>query len=516
MCAAVVELLATESRGEALVIAFNLWRSVKLRSWDECGGVSCLHQIDGVDTHTAASLEFTGVRTLRQLARAEPERLKQCIGRDLRFCSSLIENAASITDFSASVAVQDGSIRIAVMSSRPRFRGALERQDGTMHSCALLAWTPDQLLVFREGLQEGAVLEVQIPKMMDKKRRVVTIQLYHEQFAGMDQRLEVPLDQGEQQRAWYEDEGKTSPTATDILASEALPEALDGESNMLKAIKKLERHHKSAKQQSMFQYLCCVPDSGEAAIQPIVARNHPRLNDAIGKHPGRSTSVQQPKHFIMARDPDTVHSVASQLVATDTEKSCRDRVDDCLPLHVVPPDDQFEVENIAIRVQAKRPECHQVSHRKRKVEENLFAHFRFKKKSTAPERKLATSAVLGDKPKKPIKDDSFVLSAARPQCYHSASARPKTQSTKIRGGSTLSTTPAPASSISSSPFFEAFLREKVRGSSMLLSCCVVEEFTHGTSAARVLGCFNAFEPRIPLLNAFDRRRSADAPTPSPV
>ncbi|TYZ57323.1 hypothetical protein PybrP1_008037 [[Pythium] brassicae (nom. inval.)] len=435
---ALVELLVAQARGEAAAIAFNLWRSVKLRSWDEGGGAMNLRQIEGVDEHIAKTLAFTGFRSLRNLASASPEHLKQCIGRDLQFCASVVEKAASITDFSLSVLVRDGGIRIALKSSRTRSHEASEEKE---QSCALLVYVPGQLLHFREGVRMGTLLDVAITNAMTEKHRTVTVQLFHEQFAGMDQRLNAAFDQKGEHRSETKANRRSSPTATEALGSKEPSSVEEGDSKLLKAIKKLERHHKSAKQQSMFQYLRAVPES-EAGTPAFEAQLSQLTETKAVRRTPVAQQIEQPAFCALgtAYHGDNLRSSARE--PTDT------------PVHVVSPDETVIIEDNA--AQAHRSSRQGASRRKRKDGENLFAHFRFKKKPAVMLDVRLPSEVLQSKV---VESSPVVAKRSR-----GATGKARTEQPRPGKAAQIHSTEreAPASSIRSRPFFKEFLQQKGR------------------------------------------------------
>lgn len=460
-----------------------------------------LRQIEGVDEHIAKTLVFTGLRSLRHLASTSPEYLNQCIGRDLQFCASVVAKAASITDFSLSVLVRTEGIRIAVEN---RTASPHEASGEDEQSCTLLIWTSDQLLLFRESVRIGTIFDVAVTNAMMEKHRTVSVQLFHEQYAGVDLRLNVALDERGEHRSTISGNSRRSAKPTEALESKEPSSIQDGDSKLLKAIKKLERHHKSAKQQSMFQYLRCVSESEATA-----------------------TSGAQVDRFIEAkaarRIPATLRTEQLAL-CTPSAASHGDNVGysarasaghvrtSCTPLHVISPDDTVDIEDSTTQAQ-----IHGAGRRKRKDGENLFAHFRFQKKPVVMLDVRVPSDVLSSKGGDTFAESSqVVMKRSHSQRSRSMTGKSRTSQPRTTGRAAkihFAEKEIPISSIRSRPFFKAFLQEKVSR-----TCAIDKEIQALSSCSWFLPAEIPGRATIDLqaahsFDALDRGRHADASPP---
>lgn len=475
--------MTTSSHGEAVAITFNLWRCVKLWSWDEGGGASCLRQVKGIDSRVVTALEFMGIRSIRELAGADPANLKQRISRDIETCTALVDRASAIADWATTASVLNGVVRLEVKTRCSTRFSTRTAADDAAQTCTLVVWSPASLLLFRERVHADTIIDVEIPDRLDESTRsIIYVRVFHDQFAGMDQRFEIDLDALNQQSSTrpvhatsLAPKGGTPRTrATGTSGAMDPADPVSGDSNILKAIKKLERHQKSAKQQSMFQYLRQVPANKSVIAPPIAPRGQQELGQrhleyAPASNPESSSPLGRSRPFnaLQAIEDVIGTSTASWRRASSTSNDERDRRVPTHVVHAVSPDEDDDYDNSSLVVGVRAPrQSASNSTRKRQATENLFAHFRFNKHATrasaeqqrckvSSQQTLTTDEVLSAKTKSQPSTNSRGSNAK-------ASKASAMVSRALKGSATGSEDQRLPSSIDSRPFFQSFLREKVR------------------------------------------------------
>lgn len=259
---AAIDFLAFKKRGQAVWTAFKLWRSMKLRAWDESGGATSLQQIEGIDASVATELEYIGIRTIRQLASASVDHLLKFIRRGRGECSELVNNASAIAQFAVSTTVENMRVLISISTSN----GNQKAVDSPKQSCTILVWSNCDLLLFREGVYPPAELEVSAQSINDGEDSI-HIRLMQDQFVGLDEKIDLDMSFIMAKELLSSVASKTEQTqasffecSQEIVVEEVLvhekrnPEPLLQDSGIMMAIKKLEMHHAKAKQQKINLY----------------------------------------------------------------------------------------------------------------------------------------------------------------------------------------------------------------------------------------------------------------------
>lgn len=388
-----MEFLAHQNRGEALSIAYNLWRCVKLRSWDESSGANTsLQQMQGVGPKEARALECMGIHALRQLANSDPHSISRHICRDHQFCSSLNEEAASIADFGASISLSGEKLQITVHSKRSSTRRS--RIAHWKQSCTVVVWCSGQLLLFREGVEAPSSFSVALSSERKQNQSSVFARVFHDQYVGMDQRLEVAVPESEQcphasvnpSRAIEgrpkQETSTNGRVSTAKSSCKSKVSASKRDSSILSRIKALERHHANAKQQSIARFLERLPEGKSSIPAPI--RAYERVDNSKQTRFLRASAPIQRGHpstcddAIEKQKPNPATCVERWQDKTAIGERCLTRV----PLsktHTIPSDEcKHEVNS----VRSKAPdeslhEAKRTTSKKRKAAENLFARFRY-------------------------------------------------------------------------------------------------------------------------------------------
>lgn len=487
---AVVEFLVHQNYGEAVSIAHNLWRSVKLRSWGESGGATSLHQIEGIDMQISTSLEYLGVRTLRQLAHAQPEKLTKFVHKDIKVCSSLINKAASIADFFATMSTLMGTMRV-VVKTKPHPPSAGE--SGFKQTCTLLVWGPEKILLYHEGVEPESTFDVQLPESLRESSRLIYVRLFHDQFAGMDERFDVPLEEDVVQTCQAsrsmlkQPDAKLQPPA-EVIPARNLPiragydkanerhlSPPNQDSKLLREIKELERHQKTAKQQSIFQFLRRIPES--EAFGRAIHRDHQQSDDFKQQKMTTRDEISRQSDYAMARIPDvsarTKLQTCNREVGPRGEKVLSTKIPENVVHAITSDEDNTYSASVGAKVTSKQATASgRDSHTKRKAAEDLFAHFRFTKRSAVDGARTRTSKITAQgtagsaKPSKARKTNPNLTASRSVAPFGSSREVSKSRSRSTKTKTTEEPVPlnpldVVPCSIRSTPFFQSFVREKV-------------------------------------------------------
>lgn len=494
-----LEFLAHQNCGEAVSIAHNLWRCVKLRSWDENGGCTSLRQVEGIDMQIATSLEYMGVRTLRQLAGARPGNLTRFVHQDIQLCSNIINRAASIADFFAVVSTLEEIMRVVVKTKPSSTCSPSADESQFKQTCTLLVWVPDKILLYREAVESEATFDVQLTRSVRENNRFVYVRLFHDQFAGMDERFEVDLHEEAHTnlaaRSTANGAGAELRPSDQVVRSRTLlnqgscGETNDGkppssiqDSKLLREIKKLERHHKTAKQQSIFQYLRHTPES-ESPTPAIHQDRQHSDNFQLQNKTARDEAPRQLNYVAIPNPHANIRTKAQthkREARPTSENDLLAKIPDKV-VHAVSSDDD-NVYCSGVGVAKKRDTSIRDILTKRKAADNLFAHFRFTKRSTTESdqaMKLKTTAQgLADKAKPgKVKKNTSGFTASRSAVQYPTrfagfkATKARSKSTKIKtANESAALNPLEVTScpIRSTPFFKSFVREKVRGAATII------------------------------------------------
>lgn len=431
-----------------------------------------------------------GVRTLRQLACAEPEKLAKFVHKDIKVCSSLINKAASIADFFAKVSTLAETMRV-VVKTKPHSPSADEQS--SKQTCTLLVWVPEKILLYREGVGSETAFDVPFPRPLKESSRFIYVRLFHDQFAGIDERFEVALEEDaqtcqtthsvlQQTDAELHLPAKVMPTRNAPIhagsgeVNERCPSPSNQDSRLLKEIKKLERHQKSAKQQSIFQFLRHIPES--EAFTPGIHQGHQQSDDFKLHSINKRVEMPRQPDYAMAPIPDTNARAKSQTykraIRSKDKKARSTKIPENVAHAITSDEDSTYCTSIGANITSKQASSSRDSQTKRKATENLFAHFRLTKRSAVKvdrRMKSSISSARGTtgraKPSEVSKTNSDLATSRSVAPFGS----PSFEASKLRSRSTkLKTTKEPAPldpldvapcPIRSTPFFKSFVREKV-------------------------------------------------------
>ncbi|KAF1320370.1 Serine protease family s10, partial [Globisporangium splendens] len=505
---AAVEFLTHQNRGEALSITYSLWRSIKLRSWSESIGATFLQQIHGIGAKEARALECMGIQTIDQLAKADPSDMNRYISRDREFCSSLIQEAGSVIEFDSSMAISSDKLRITVNKKCGERDTPLV---SSKQSCTVIVWCRERLLLCRDGIDEPSSFTIELPSELRRNNSRVFARVFHEQYVGMDQRLELNLNENEQpqdpcanqrQNSAEEQGCKETSETTESTNSEAADSVENGDSHILSKIKALERHQTKAKQQSLFRFLTPKPRVEphiSALVEepeciditpPTLSARAYRLNQIsqlsevhdLGMQSANCVGRMEIKPTI---DENYLPKISRSTVCTSPPRDRRNKID----------------RTKTTLAEIKLPGVERgANKKKRRPTENIFAHFRFKKRSDAEREQASTNKkrkgkaiAIGDKQDSRhlrTKGGSYESLPKPGSCEIYATARnDPTNASSSRSvypdNMSSSTTYEQPDSVESLPFFKAYMREKT-----MLVCVAVLlliSLLLGKTSARPLG-----------------------------
>ncbi|OQR87110.1 DEAD/DEAH box helicase [Achlya hypogyna] len=179
--------------GSASVVCYLLWRSLRLRLWEDAPGSLGLQQIDVITEQDAKRLDICGVHTLRQLRRApwhviqkylrctqeHAEAIHRAASTLLAFQLRLVHHQTAVVGAGAS-----GSVEVIVDQET----GAVH--DLTGRGCAydLFVVRSGVLLLAETGIRTPGSFVVHLPQ--DDEAAPLSVHLLHSKFVGMDNTTE--------------------------------------------------------------------------------------------------------------------------------------------------------------------------------------------------------------------------------------------------------------------------------------------------------------------------------------
>nr|CCA23151.1 ATPdependent DNA helicase mer3 putative [Albugo laibachii Nc14] len=313
---AIVEYMRHRGLGRQLWTAYDLWRCISLRLWNARNDCSILRQIHGADGSTKKILHGMQIRSLKQLAFADPRYMSEIMCRSIDFCKSLVTQAQSIAVYKIHSIVQDSykNLRIRIESEDVGSTDTTSIQQ----TCCLIVFCEETLLCFNQMIKAPATFDVSLPNGITKDTRV-QIRVLHEQYIGFDEYVDLPLEASgfvEYGGPELERIRQTRRLEVDKLNNENLSH-LKNTKKFTKYVSVLTAHHTNAKQQTIRNFMkpmkksptdrqCAVVTPEKSCIRP--RKRHKNCSNNISKG-SRSTFSKQ-----IVQSPDSLQPSKSRPV----------------------------------------------------------------------------------------------------------------------------------------------------------------------------------------------------------
>ncbi|ETW04616.1 hypothetical protein H310_03811 [Aphanomyces invadans] len=187
---ALMDFCMESGTGALGLVAFQFWRSLALRSWENSPATTKLQLLETVDSGMAQTLNASGIHSIRQLRDMEPEQLSRVLKMPSEYCEHLISEAKAVLDFHLQVQsyLISNRIKITVTNSPSWDIHVI----GTRPSSGyiLVVITKGRILLLRRDITSTPttfVVEL-IPGTSS-----ISIHLLHTAQLGMDEEMKVQV-----------------------------------------------------------------------------------------------------------------------------------------------------------------------------------------------------------------------------------------------------------------------------------------------------------------------------------
>lgn len=279
-----MEYLRHRQLGKKLWTAYDLWRTIYLRIWNTRNDSTVLRQIHGVVESTEKDLRRMQIRSIQQLAVANPGYMSEIMCKSIKFCTSLVTQAQSIVIFKIQSIIQHDRKNLQIKIGSECV-GPMDPRN-TKQTCCLIVFCGKKLLSFDDMIKAPTTLLAPMPceLMMNEW---VQIRLMHEQYVGLDDYINLPLETGgyvEYGSPFLEGMRQQRSLERDKLKKEKLSH-LKETKKFTKYVNVLTAHHTNAKQQTIRHFMkptkMISPDQQHGIVTP--RKRHRNYSDKISR-----------------------------------------------------------------------------------------------------------------------------------------------------------------------------------------------------------------------------------------